>query len=72
MGALFGGGPKAPPPQAPIIPPPAPVRDDVTATAAAERQRIAGLRGRSATLLGPPGSYQAAGDQRRTLLGVSE
>lgn len=71
MGALFGGGPKVPPAQAPIIPAPAPVRDDVSGASVAERQRIAGLRGRSATLLGPPGSYSAAPDQRSVLLGVS-
>jgi hypothetical protein len=46
------------------------VRDDMAATAAGERQRIAGLRGRATTLLGPPGSYTAAPDARRTLLGV--
>jgi hypothetical protein len=72
MGALFGGGPKAPAPQAPIIPAPAPVRDDVTGSAAGERMRLAALRGRGATLLGAPGAYAAAPDQRRVLLGVSE
>jgi len=71
MGALFSS-PKAPPPQAPVIPPPAPVRDDVAGTAAAERQRLAGLRGRGATILGNPGSFAPAGDGRRTLLGVSQ
>lgn len=71
MGALFGGGPKAPPPQAPIIPAPAPVRDDAAAAGAAERQRVAALRGRAATLLGSPAGYGAAGDARPTLLGVS-
>jgi hypothetical protein len=67
MGALFSS-PKVPPPQAPVIPPPAPVRDDVTGTAAAERQRLAALRGRGATMLG--GSYAAAPDARRVLLGM--
>ena len=71
MTGLIGGGPKLPPAQAPIIPAPAPVRDDVTAAGAAERARIAGLRGRSTTLLGPPGSYGAGTDQRPVLLGVS-
>lgn len=70
MAEMFGK-PAAPTPQPPVIPPPAPVRDDVTATANAERQRIAAQRGRAATLLGPPGSYTAAPDQRRTLLGVA-
>jgi len=71
MSGLFSS-PSAPPPQAPVIPPPAPVRDDVAGTAAAERQRLAGLRGRGATILGNPGSFAPAGDGRRTLLGVSQ
>jgi len=71
MGALFSS-PKAPLPQAPVIPAPAPLRDEVTGTAAAERQRLAGLRGRGATLLGGPGSYARAPDAKRTLLGVAD
>jgi hypothetical protein len=70
MAALMPGGARGAAPSAPVIPPPAPVRDDMAATAAGERQRIAGLRGRATTLLGPPGSYTAAPDARRTLLGV--
>jgi hypothetical protein len=72
VGALFGGGPKAPAPQAPVIPAPAPARDDasVQGAASSERQRLAALYGRGATLLGSAGSYAAAPDQKRTLLGV--
>lgn len=71
MAALFGGGgPKGGSAQAPVIPPPAPVRDDVAGTAASERQRLAAQRGRGATLLGGPGSYAAAPAAQRTLLGV--
>lgn len=70
MAALFGGGPKGGASQPPVIPPPAPVRDDVASTAAADRQRLAAMRGRGATLLGGPGSYSAAPAGQRTLLGV--
>ena len=68
--AMFGGAPKASPQQAVKIPAPAPVRDDVGDTAAEQRARLAGLRGRGATLLGAPGAYAAGTDQKRVLLGV--
>lgn len=73
MGALFSG-PKvsSAAPQRPVIPAPAPQRDDpaVTGAASAERQRLAALSGRGSTLLGSPASYAAAPDQKRTLLGM--
>lgn len=71
MGAMFSG-PKLPAPQKPIIPAPAPVRDDqaVADAATSARQRLAGLLGRSRTVLGNPADYQAAPDRRPVLLGV--
>lgn len=66
---LFGGG-RRPATQAPVIPPPAPVRDDMAGTAAAERQRLAAQRGRASTLLS--GNYQAAPAGQRVLLGMGQ
>jgi hypothetical protein len=73
MGALFGGGAKTPAPQAPVTPAPAPVRDDaaVQGAASAERQRVAALLGRGATMQASgPGAYRAAPDRRPVLLGA--
>lgn len=74
MGALFGGGKSASvTPQAPVIPAPAPARDDpaVQGAAANERQRVAALLGRSATMTARgPGAYSPAPDRRPVLLGV--
>lgn len=69
MSFLIGGGAK-PTAQSPVIPPPAPVRDDVAGAAAGERQRLAALRGRGATMLS--GDYAPAPSGQRVLLGMAE
>ena len=71
MGDMFSA-PSLPPPQKPVIPAPAPQRDDASVQDAATsaRQRLAGLLGRNRTLLGQPADYQAAPDRRPVLLGV--
>lgn len=70
MAFLMGGGKPAAQAQAPVIPPPAPVRDDVGGAASGERQRIAALRGRGATMLS--GDYAPAPSGQRVLLGMAE
>lgn len=72
MATLFGGGPSVSPAQKPVVPPPAPVRDDQTilGAAMAERQRVAALAGRGSTILGNAAAYAAAPNAQRTTLGV--
>lgn len=73
MGSLFSK-PKIPTvqPAPPVIAAPAPVSDSAAVMSAAdeERRRLAGARGRSATILGGAAAYAPGADSRPTLLGA--
>lgn len=70
----FFGGPKgggsSPPP---VIPAPAPVRDDATVLGASleERRRIAAQRGRASTILGNADAYLPGTDNKPSLTGMA-
>lgn len=71
MAFLGGGGGGGG--QAPVIPAPAPVRDDASVLGAAmeERRRLAAQKGRASTILGNAAAYLPGGDAKPTLTGVA-